>query len=141
MVKKTNYDTKITELENKISDHNHDRYISNSEFNNLATGVFNARLAQANLVTKTDFNAKLSSLNRKINTYKSKHLVVENELNKLKTFDLGYFRGKSHFYEDGSQDYLVFQPILRYFTLNGNWIIKWKSKRLSNESLEVVSIS
>ena len=33
---------------------------------NLTADVFNARLAQANLITKTDFDAKLSSLNRKI---------------------------------------------------------------------------
>ena len=32
----------------------------------MAASVFNARLAQANLITRTDFNAKLSSLNRKI---------------------------------------------------------------------------
>ena len=29
------------------------------EFNTLAANVFNARLAQANLITKTDFDAKL----------------------------------------------------------------------------------
>ena len=57
----------------------------------------------------------------------------------MKTFDLGYFIGKGHFDEDGSQNYLVFQAILRYFTLNSNWITEWKSKGLSNESLEVVS--
>ena len=53
-------------------------------FNKLATDVFNARLAQANLIIKTDFDAKLSSLNKKITQNKSKHLLVENELNKLK---------------------------------------------------------
>ena len=62
-------------------------------------------------------------------------------MKKLKTFDLGYFIGKSHFDEDGAQNYLVFQPILDYFTLNSNWITKWKSKGLSNESFEVVSTS
>ena len=60
---------------------------------------------------------------------------------KLKTFDLGYFTGKSLFDEDGAQNYLVFQSILEYFTLNSNWITKWKSKGLSNESFEVVSTS
>ena len=29
--------------------------------------------------------------------------------------------------------------MLEYFTLNSNWITKWKSKGLSNENLEVVS--
>ena len=63
-------------------------------------------------------------------------------MKKLKAFDLGYFIGKSNFDEDGAQNYLVFQPILEYFTLNSsNWITKWKSKGSSNESLEVISAS
>ena len=69
------------------------KYIDTSEFNKLAVDVFNARLAQANLVIKTDFDAKLSSLNKKITQNKTKHLLVENELDKLKTFDSGYFIG------------------------------------------------
>ena len=28
LVKKTNYDTKITEIEKKLTDHNHDKYIT-----------------------------------------------------------------------------------------------------------------
>ena len=68
VVKKTEYDTKITEIEKKLTDHNHDKYITTPEFNNLASDVFNARLAQANLMAKTDFDAKMSSLNRKITT-------------------------------------------------------------------------
>ena len=66
-------------------------------FNKLASDVFNARLAQANLKTKTDFDAKLLSLNRKIIQNKTKHLLAENELNKLKIFHSSYFIGKSHF--------------------------------------------
>ena len=37
-----------------------------TKFNILAADVFNARLAQASLITKTDFDAKVSSVNRKI---------------------------------------------------------------------------
>ena len=66
------------------------------------------RLAQANLLTKADFDAQLSSLNRKITSNKTKHVLVENQLNKLKTVDSGYFIVKSHFEEDGTQNYLVF---------------------------------
>ena len=77
------------------------------------------RLAQANL-TKTDFNAKLPSLNRKITQNKTKHLLVEDELNKLKTFDSSHFIGKSHFDEGGTQYYLVFQPINKYFKVITN---------------------
>ena len=59
LVKKTDHNTKITNIENKLNNHNHDKYIDTSEFNKLAADVFNARLAQANLITKTDFDAKL----------------------------------------------------------------------------------
>ena len=83
VVFKTNYNTKITEIEKKLTDHNHDKYITTPEFNTLAADVFNARLAQANLITKTDFDAKLSSLNRKITASKTKNLLVENEFKKL----------------------------------------------------------
>ena len=50
MVKITNYDTKISELEKKLTDHNHDKYITTPELNTLAGDVFNARLTQVNLI-------------------------------------------------------------------------------------------
>ena len=86
LVKKTDYNTKITELEKKLIDRNHGKYITIPEINKLSTEVFVARLKQANLVTKTDFDYKLKRLNHKINSNKTKHVVVENELKKLKTF-------------------------------------------------------
>ena len=92
------------------------------------------------MITKTELDSKLFSLYRKFTANKSKHLLVENELKKLKTFDLGYFIGKSHFDEDGTQNYLVFQPIHKYFkfvNINNEWyIISWKSKGLSKESIK-----
>ena len=97
LVKKTDYDTKTSELEKKLTDHNHDEYITTPEFNTLAANVLNAKLTQANLITKTNFDDKVSSLNRKITSNKSKNLLVEIELKKLKTFDWSCFIGKSHF--------------------------------------------
>ena len=97
-------------------------------------------MAQANLINKIDFDAKLWKLNRKITQNKIKHLPVENELNKLKNFDSSYFIGKSHFEEDGVQNYLVFQPIIRYFKVNTitntDYVSSWKSKGLSAESIK-----
>ena len=93
------------------------------------------------MITKTDFDAKLSSLNRKITQNKSKHLLVENELNKLKTFDSSYFIGKSHFEEDGTQNYLVFQPLNKYFKVIALYIWSWKSKGLSDETIKPPSTS
>ena len=94
------------------------------------------RTVQANLITKTDFDARLSGLNRKITKNKSDHVLVKNELNKLKTFDFGYFIGKSHFEEDGVQNYLVFQLVYKHFKFitNTNLISEWISKGLSSES-------
>ena len=75
LVKKTDYDTKITEIEKKLTNHNHDKYITTPEFNNLAASVFNARLTEANLITKTDFDAKLSSLQKFLQKHQNTHLL------------------------------------------------------------------
>ena len=130
LANKTDYNTKITEIESKLNNHDHDKYISTPEFNNLAADVFNGRLAQANLITKTYFDGKLSSLNGEITKNKIKHLLVENELNQLKTFNSSYFIGKSYFEENGTQNYLVFQPINKYFKVitNTDYVSSWKSK-------------
>ena len=127
--KKTDYNARITEVENKITNNKHDEYITTPESHKLAADAFNARIAQANVITKTDFDARLSGLNRKITKNKSDHVFANNELNKLKTFDFAYFIGKSHF-EDGVQNYLVFQPVYRYFKFisNTNFISEWISK-------------
>ena len=77
-------------------------------FQNLITqqqGCLLQDQQRANLMTKTDFDDKLKHLNQKINSNKTKHLLVENELKKLRTFDSIYFRGESHFEEDGTQNY------------------------------------
>ena len=58
LVKKTDYNTKVTASENELNNHNHDKYITTLEINTLAADVFNARLAQSNLITKTDFYAR-----------------------------------------------------------------------------------
>ena len=64
--------TKISEVENKVSDNS--KYITTQEFNNLTAESFAARLKQANLVIKTDFDNKVTSLNELITLNKTKHL-------------------------------------------------------------------
>ena len=85
----------------------------------------------------------MSSLNRRITTNKTKHLLVENELKQLKSFDSIYFRGKSHFEEDGTQDYLMFRSMYRYFKQTavvgtGNFTYYWQSKGLSDERINSI---
>ena len=108
------------------------------EFNTLAVSVFNARLAQAYLVAKRNFDNTVSSLNNKTAVNKTKNESFENELKKLKTFDSSYFIGKSHFEEDGTQNYLVFQPLSKYFEViaNTDYVSSWKSKGLSAETIK-----
>ena len=120
--------SKRAELENKIPD------VSN----------FATKTAPSTVENKIDY--KLSSLNRKITSIKTKHLLVENELNKLKNFDSSCFIGKRHFEEDGTQNYLVFQPIYMYFkksfiTQYVEYVSERKSKGLSSESIRAISTS
>ena len=57
---------------------------------------------------------------------------------RLQTFDSDYSRGKNYFDEDGTQNYLVFLPIGRYFKqiTNTNYVSSWQSKGLSSESIK-----
>ena len=115
LVKKIDYKTKVTKIENILNNHNHD-----------------------NLVVKSNFDNTVSSLNSKIATNKTKNESIEIEFKKLKTLDLSYFIGKSHFKEDGTQNYLLFQPIKRYFKIiaNTKFISSWKSKGFSDKTIK-----
>ena len=55
-------------------------------------------------------------------------------------------KGKSHFEDDGAQNYSVFQPKYRYFKKisgvgNGKYIYFWKSKGLSDERINFITAS
>ena len=89
-LKKNRLQCKVTESEKKLNNDNHDKYITTPEFITLAA-VFNARIAQANLVAKTNFDNTVSSLDNKIAENKTKNRSIENESKKLKTFDLFYW--------------------------------------------------
>ena len=64
-------------------------------------------------------------------------------MTKLKIFDSSYFIGKSHFEEDGTQNYLVFQPLSKHFQVifNTDYISSWKSKGLSAENIKLPTTS
>ena len=106
-MKKTDSDIKISYIEKKITDHDHDKYITTAELITFAARVFNARLVQASLITRTDFDTRLQSHNKRITSNKTNHLLIENEIKKLEKFDAAYFRGKIYFDGDGTQNYFV----------------------------------
>ena len=122
LVKKTDCNTKTNEIEIKINDHNHDNYFTTQESNKLTLKNFASRLAQANLasktgianfVKKTGFDDKLKNLNKKATSNKAKHVLIENEFKNIWTFDSSYFIGQSYFGNDGSQSFLILQPICK----------------------------
>ena len=51
-LKENDYNLKIIEMEKKITDHDHDKYISTQGFNKFTSDNFTVRLAQANLASK-----------------------------------------------------------------------------------------
>ena len=64
-------------------------------------------------------------------------------MKKLNTFDSSYFIDKSHFEEDGTQSYLVFQPMYRYFEQiagvgNVSYIYYWQSKGLLDKKINSI---
>ena len=79
----------------------------------------------------------------------SSHLIIINSLvkylkpeqdkiTKLQAFDSSYFCGKSHSEDDGTHNYLVFQPVNKHFktVANSNKGTASKSKGLSEESIK-----
>ena len=59
-------------------------------------------------------------------------------MKKLETFDLSYFIGKSHVNEDGTQNYLVYQRLNKYFKVITNTlsIFSWQSEGLYTETID-----
>ena len=64
-------------------------------------------------------------------------------LKKLQIFSSFYFCGKSHFEDDSTQNYFVFQPTQRYFLKNDNTdhVFEWKSKGFPDENIKAPATS
>ena len=92
-LEKTDYSTKVNEILKKITDHNHDKYITTPEFNKLAWKSFAARLKQAklasksdiaNFVIKTDFNNELKDVTWNKNDFLQEYFKIIYYLYQLK---------------------------------------------------------
>ena len=73
-------------------------------------------------------------------SYSSKLQQVKDRIDDLER-DYSYFRGKNYFDTDGMKNYLVFQPMYRYFkgvidNINNTvYVNYWQSKGLSDEQI------
>ena len=96
-------------------------------------------------MTKTNFDIDLKKNSDRVTSNKSKHLLVKTKLKKLQKFDSSYFRGKGYFDGDGTQNYLVFQSMYKYFKTfienNVTFISSWESKGLSNQKVSSTKTS
>ena len=93
LVTNTVLNTEISEIENKIPDNS--KYIITQEFNKLTEENFDVRLKQADLVNEIDFDDKLTSFNKQIISNKIKHLEVQKKLNTLISKDYNFFLGRT----------------------------------------------
>ena len=154
LVQKTDYYKKINEIEKKITDHNHYKYVTTPEFSKLTSENFAARLKQAslasksdiaNFVNKTDFDNQvknvtsnkneLNELSKKVKAISTKWLIKDlidkfSIINGAKKIFLGIF-----------QNYLVFITAtkhIKYF-YHTTQIYSWKSNGMSEESIENIA--
>ena len=115
---KTDYNTKISKIENKIkTDDDHDKYITTQDFLKLEAEHFTARLVQANLVCKSDIanfvretdcdkndisnKTELIELSKKVEAISKKGLT-KDLLNKVSVL-----RGAEYFSSGIFQNYLL----------------------------------
>ena len=132
LVKKTDNNTKILDI--KAKQLKYTSKLFHTKIKKRLVDKFNI----SNLVKKSDIDTKLATLTTKVELK-----AEQDKILKLQVFDSKYFCSKSHFEVNGTQNYLVFQAVYRYFNTvaNSNKVIRWKSKELPNENVKPPSLS
>ena len=96
------------------------------------------------MLKKTDYNTRIAVIDTKLSNLDGKITKNKNELTKNTNNIILSFIGNIIFDGgDGSQSYLIFQPVYRCFktVTNTNYISSWKSKGLSDESIKLPTTS
>ena len=153
LVKKTDYKTKINEIEKKITDHNHDKNITTPEFNKFITKICDLRLKRenlasksdiANFVNKTDSDNELKDVKRNKNELnelsKKVKLIPSKELTKYLVDKLSILNGKKYFSLGIFPNYFNSKKYIKYFS-GTTRIESWKSNRMPEESIENITKS
>ena len=93
--------------------------ISLRDYNKFTGEILNANIKEKGLVDKSDFS---EFIDKKIVTLATKTELKSGQYKivKLQAFDSSYFIGTRYFENDGTQNYLVFQPVYRYFKNKAN---------------------
>ena len=110
---------KIEDVDKKIT--NNSKVIKTKEIKRFITTNFNTRIIetpQKRTTKKQLENAlDLGDKNRE-------------KIKKLQTFDLTYFNGECYFNDDGSQNYLIYQPVIKYFQFLVVLLINFQDRNL-----------
>ena len=91
------------------------KYFATSDYNKFTHDTIDAKIKGKGFLDKCTIAAFRNSadMNKKVATLATK--AEEDKIIKLQVFDSSYFRCKSRFEDCGTENYLLFQPIYRYF--------------------------
>ena len=125
LVTKTDFDAKLSSFNRKSTKNKTDHLLVKNELSTLENKIPDI----SNLVKKTDYNTKIVEIDGKFDKIKQ---GVLDSLISLSVGNLLFDGG------GGTQAYLIFQPVYKYFKFisNTNYISSWKSKWLSGEIIK-----
>ena len=146
LITKTQFDTDLKALENKIPDVN--GFVRKTGYNTKISEIGNKIPSDlSGLVTFTKFNTKLKKVDDKTNSNSSKVISYDNKLNQANTRidyterNVFYFLTK----DDLEGNYSIFESGYNYFkrivdnTCNVTYAHYWQSKGLSNEKINAAN--
>ena len=111
LVKKADYGAETLHIKCK--------YFTTANYNKFTNEKLGLKIKQKKLVSKSDIAGFISNadLDNKIATLaiKAELKAEQDKIKTLQAFDSSYFRGKNHFEDDSTQNYLVFRPMYKYF--------------------------
>ena len=130
-LKKTDFNTKVTEIESKIPDVSSlakktDYATEITNIKNVTNAALNAR--HKHLIQKTKFDAEVKKINDKIASNSSKVLTYNRRLNQSK-YRIHHLERYASYFDgnDGAQNTLVFQTMQKHFNLIKEYQFdKWK---------------
>ena len=104
----------MTDIENKC--------ITTADYNKFNEDSIDNKIKSKRLVDKLAPSGFISDLDKSVATLApeaesgAKLIVKQNKIiTKLQAFCWSYFRDKNHFADNGTQNYLIYQPMYRYF--------------------------
>ena len=129
LVKQTHYEVKISNIKSK--------FFITSGYNKFKNNILDAKVKNKRLVHESDISGFIKKfyLDKKIETSaaKAELKTEQNEIVRLQTYDLSLFIAQRYYFNDGSQSFLICQPIFNTSTMPAGVIeiiAAWQSKEL-----------